>query len=127
MELELVEKVLPGTYEISNSFIRFYFRFLFPHQTAWRRDNGRAFYETYIREDYSSFVRSAYRRICQEILQADFHTVELKKAVQAGLDSWNGFVSENMEALAVQAKRNLENDEQNLMELIHSGEEKQCT
>ena len=46
MELELVEKVLPGTYEISNSFIRFYFRFLFPHQTAWRRDNGRAFYET---------------------------------------------------------------------------------
>ena len=82
MELELVEKVLPGTYEISNSFIRFYFRFLFPHQTAWRRDNGRAFYETYIREDYSSFVRSAYRRICQEILQADFHTVELKKAAQ---------------------------------------------
>ena len=38
--------------------------------------------ETYIREDYSSFVRSAYRRICQEILQADFHTVELKKAAQ---------------------------------------------
>ena len=52
---------------------------------------------------------------------------ELKKAVQIGLDSWNGFISENMEALAVQAKRNLENDEQNLMELIHSGEEKQCT
>ena len=52
MELELVEKVLPGTYEISNSFMRFYFRFLFPHQT------------------------------CQEILQTDFGTVELKKAAQ---------------------------------------------
>ena len=82
VELELVEKVLPGIYEISNSFVRFYFRFLFPHQTAWRRDNGRTFYETYIREDYSNFVRSAYRRICQEILQTDFGTVELKKAAQ---------------------------------------------
>ena len=25
MELELVEKVLPGTYEICNAFVRFYF------------------------------------------------------------------------------------------------------
>lgn len=30
MELELVEKVLPGTYEICNAFVRFYFCFLFP-------------------------------------------------------------------------------------------------
>lgn len=49
---------------------------------------------------------------------------ELQVAVKTGLDTWNGFVSENMKALAVQAKRNLEIDEQRLMELIHSGEEK---
>ena len=48
MELELVEKVLPGTYEICNAFVRFYFCFLFP-----------------------------YRRICQEVLQGRFRTVEL--------------------------------------------------
>lgn len=44
MELELVEKVLPGTYEICNAFVRFYFCFLFPHQTS-ERTEGSTFYE----------------------------------------------------------------------------------
>ena len=46
MELELVEKVLPGTYEICNSFVRFYFRFLFPYQPFSGEELGRAFYDT---------------------------------------------------------------------------------
>ena len=39
-ELELVEKVLPGTYEICNAFVRFYFCFLFPHQTSERTEGS---------------------------------------------------------------------------------------
>ena len=50
---------------------------------------------------------------------------ELQMAVKIGLESWNGFVSGNMESLAGQAKRNLEIDEQKLMELIRSGDKKE--
>lgn len=77
MELELVEKVLPGTYEICNSFVRFYFRYLFPHQTFAGKETGKAFYEKYIREDYGEFLNISYRRICQEILQGRYRAVEL--------------------------------------------------
>lgn len=77
MELELVEKVLPGTYEIWNSFVRFYFRFLFPYQPFSGEETGRVFYERYIREDYGKFLMVSYRRICQEILQGRFRSVEL--------------------------------------------------
>lgn len=80
MELEIVEKVLPGTYEICNSFVRFYFRFLFPHQTAVGEKGGSEFYEKYIREEYDDFVQTAYRRICESVLQTQYHTIELWKA-----------------------------------------------
>ena len=76
MELELVEKVLPGIYEICNAFVRFYFCFLFPHQTS-ERTEGSTFYEKYIREEYNDFQLLTYRRICQEVLQGRFRTVEL--------------------------------------------------
>ena len=66
MELEIVEKVLPGTYEICNHFVRFCFYFLFPHRTA-----------KYIRQEYPNFTQYAYRRICRELLQKRFRTVEL--------------------------------------------------
>lgn len=82
MELEIVEKVLPGTYEICNSFVRFYFRFLFPHRTAAEEKNGNTFYEKYIRGEYDDFVQTAYRRICESTLQTNYHTIELWKAKQ---------------------------------------------
>lgn len=77
MELELVEKVLPGTYEICNAFVRFYFRFLFPHQTFDRTEGDSVFYERYIRKDYNDFQLAAYRRICQEVLQGSFRNIRL--------------------------------------------------
>ena len=51
---------------------------------------------------------------------------ELQMAIKIGMESWNDFVSGNMESLAGQAKRNLETDEQKLMELIRSGEKNKC-
>ncbi len=82
MELELVEKILPGTYEICNFFVRFYFRFLFPYQTFAGEESGRAYYEKYIRDDYGEFLMAAYRRICQEVLQTRFRFVELWNSKQ---------------------------------------------
>lgn len=77
MELELVEKVLPGTYEICNAFVRFYFCFLFPHLNDWQTEDGRIFYETYIEDAYENFELASYRRICQEVLQGRFRTMEI--------------------------------------------------
>jgi len=37
----------------------------------------RTFYEKYIREEYNDFQLLTYRRICQEVLQGRFRTVEL--------------------------------------------------
>lgn len=82
MELELVEKVLPGTYEISNAFVRFYFRYLFPHRTFLQAEDGKAFYEKYVRDDYNAFQLAAYRRICQEMLQGRFRTISLLNSRQ---------------------------------------------
>ena len=76
MELELVEKILPGTYEICNSFVRFYFRFMFPCRTIQRREDSRTFYRKYIAPEYNDFMQSAYRRICRDYLQDRFRTVE---------------------------------------------------
>lgn len=83
MELELVEKVLPGTYEICNGFVRFYFRFLFPYQMTGRAEAGREFYDKYIRDAYKDFQLAAYRRICQEVLSGSFRTVELWNSRQS--------------------------------------------
>ena len=76
MELELVEKVLPGTYEICNSFVRFYFRFLFPDRTKRQALAEKEFYEKYIRTGYNEFIQQAYRRICRDILQNRFREVK---------------------------------------------------
>ena len=54
----------------------FIFCFLFPHQTS-ERTEGSTFYEKYIREEYNDFQLLTYRRICQEVLQGRFRTVEL--------------------------------------------------
>lgn len=85
MELELVEKVLPGTYEICNAFVRFYFGYLFPHLNDWQTEDGSTFYETYIEDTYDTFQLAAYRRICQEVLQGRFRTIELWNSRQGKL------------------------------------------
>ena len=80
MELEIVEKVLPGTYEICNHFVRFYFCFLFTHQTGIGWEDGRTFYEKNIKDAYNDYIQVAYRRICGEILQEKYRTAELWNA-----------------------------------------------
>lgn len=80
MELELVEKVFSfetagranaqkGIYRIANPFVRFYFRFLYPHQSLLQSLSPEAFYDRVIRKDFLSFVESAYKRACREQME----------------------------------------------------------
>lgn len=68
MELELVEKVFSGTYRIANTYVRFYFRFLFPHKSMLNSISPGEYYKRYVEPYYNEFVEEAYRHICKEIL-----------------------------------------------------------
>lgn len=48
MELEFVEKVSSGTYQISNAYVKFYFRFLFPHRSRLDSLSPEEYYRQYI-------------------------------------------------------------------------------
>lgn len=82
MELDLVEKVfsvetegyanaMKGIYKVSNPYVRFYFRFLFPHQSMLQDMTKEGFYDSYIRDYYPDFVEEAYRKVCKEWISSD--------------------------------------------------------
>ncbi len=86
MELDLVEKVFSyetagydntqkGIYRISNSYVRFYFRFLFPYQSIMQDMEPETFYEKFIQDYYPDFVEEAYRKICREYFQQGYSYV----------------------------------------------------
>lgn len=77
MELDLVEKVFSyetagkgetqkGMYRISNSYVKFYFRYLFPGMSSLRQLTPEEFYEQRIAPSFSLYVDEAYRKICRE-------------------------------------------------------------
>lgn len=83
MELDFVEKVFSfesggyentqkGIYRISNSYVEFYYRFLYPFQSAIQSMDSRAFFEKYVEPAYAAFTENAYRRICCETLQGQY-------------------------------------------------------
>lgn len=79
MELDLVEKVYSfqsggyentrkGIYRICNSYVNFYYRFLFPHQSDLQTCDSSQFYSLYVEPDYRELMEDAYRKICRESL-----------------------------------------------------------
>lgn len=62
MELDLVEKVGSGIYRITRSHVRFYFRFLFPHQSLLEELGPKHFYKEIVEDAFPGFVREAYRK-----------------------------------------------------------------
>jgi len=82
MELDLVEKVYSyetdnyadtqkGVYRISNAYVRFYFRFLFPHMSTFQALEPEDFYEQKLREEFPEYLEEAYSKICREIAGED--------------------------------------------------------
>lgn len=77
MELDLVEKVYSyemgddgdtqkGIYRISNPYVRFYFRFLFPNLSLLEELDPASFYTKCVAKDFPAFAEEAYRKICRE-------------------------------------------------------------
>ncbi len=79
MELDLVEKVFSfetegyenaqkGIYRISNHYVRFYFRFLYPNLSLLENISPQDFYERAIADGFPEFMEESYRKICREAL-----------------------------------------------------------
>jgi len=86
MELDLVEKVYSyetegrsnaqkGIYRISNPYVRFYFRYLFPNQSLMQLVEPEEFYEAKVKDSYPLFVEETYRKICREQMKTRYAQV----------------------------------------------------
>lgn len=86
MELDLVEKVYSydtegranaqkGIYRIANSYVRFYFRYLFPNQSMLQQLTPEEFYEKKVAPSYDLYVEEAYRKICREQMGREYRVV----------------------------------------------------
>lgn len=80
MELELVEKVFSfdtegkansqkGIYRISNHFVHFYFRFLYPNRSALALMSADEFYEKNIQFSFKNFAALYFNEICKQRIE----------------------------------------------------------
>ena len=80
MELEIVEKVFSydtegydnvqkGIYRISNRFVHFYYRFMYPHMSSLLSETPEAFYEAFIAHGLKEYVAEYFKEVCKEHLE----------------------------------------------------------
>lgn len=86
MELDLVEKVSSfetdgrvetqkGIYRISNAYVKFYFRYIFPNMSSLQKLSPREFYEQKIEPSFALYAEEAYRKICREQIGRYCHNI----------------------------------------------------
>lgn len=60
--------VMKGLYGISDPFLHFWYKFVFPDLSALEFGNPETFYENYIKDELSDFVEQTYVNVCREFL-----------------------------------------------------------
>lgn len=86
MELDMVEKVYSydtegranarkGIYRITNTYVSFYFRYLFPNRSLLQLLAPEEFYEKKVAPSYDLYAEEAYRRICRERMGREYRIV----------------------------------------------------
>lgn len=86
MELDMVEKVYSyetagrdnmqkGVYRISSPYVRFFFKFLFPNQSALEQMTPEEFYDAKVEAFFALFVEEAYRTVCRERVAVEYKNV----------------------------------------------------
>ena len=83
MELDLVEKVYSyetagrgnmqkGVYRILGSYVRFYFKYIFPNQSALEQLTPEEFYSAKVEDSFALFAEEAYRAACREDVAREY-------------------------------------------------------
>lgn len=67
-EAKKKDSTLKGLYGISDRFLHFWYKFVFPNSTALECGEADRFYENYIRNKLPAFVEQTYVRVCKEFL-----------------------------------------------------------
>lgn len=62
------DSAMKGLYGISDRFLHFWYKFVFPNLSALESEDPELFYENYIRDELSGFVEQTYARVCKEFL-----------------------------------------------------------
>lgn len=62
------EYVLKGLYGISDRFLHFWYKFIFPNSSALEYEEAEQFYKNYIENKLYEFVEQTYIRVCKEFL-----------------------------------------------------------
>ena len=62
------EYVLKGLYGISDRFLHFWYKFIFPNSSALECEAAEQFYENYIENKLYEFVEQTYISVCKEFL-----------------------------------------------------------
>ncbi|MFP3152858.1 ATP-binding protein [Lachnospiraceae bacterium ZAX-1] len=80
MEFEVVEKVYSletggwentqkGLYQIKNTYINFWFKFIFPHLSDLHMQKPEEFYTRYIEKELEDYLNRYFRQVCVEYLE----------------------------------------------------------
>lgn len=62
------DSAMKGLYGISDRFIHFWYKFVFPNLPALEFGDAEDFYDNYIRDELSAFVEQTYEKVCREFL-----------------------------------------------------------
>ena len=79
MELEIVEKVFSydtagkdntqkGIYKISNHYVHFWFKYIFPHVSRQGMISEEQFYNQYIAPSFRAYTATYFTKVCSEYL-----------------------------------------------------------
>lgn len=63
------ENAKKGVYQIKNTFINFWFKFVFPHLSDLYLMNETEFYEQYIAPELGAYMKRYFRNICMEYME----------------------------------------------------------
>lgn len=62
------ENAKKGVYQIRNTYVNFWYKFVFPHLSDLYRMTPEKFYDTYIQPDLDSYLSRYFRNVCMEYL-----------------------------------------------------------
>lgn len=80
MEFEVIEKVYSfetggwentqkGLYQIKNTYINFWFKYIFPHLSELHTMEAENYYEKYIAHDLEQYLNRYFQKVCTEYLE----------------------------------------------------------
>lgn len=80
MEFEVVEKVIPfetggwdnaqkGLYQIKNTYLHFWYKFVYPHLSDLHMLSAEEFYDTWIASEIGAYFNGAFQKVCMEYLE----------------------------------------------------------